>query len=95
MNSRVVEAPISVEDDEHPLVELRKELLQGLLEVDVALLVVVLQVLEEVDEDVRVALVDDAVRLREEVVELQLRRGQQVDEMFRRQKRNNLFLGIS
>ena len=55
--------------------------MQGLLEVDVALLVVVLQVLEEVDEDVRVALVDDAVRLREEVVELQLRTGKELEEV--------------
>ena len=81
MNSRVVEGVLRVEHGEHALVELAEEALQRVLQVDLARVVVLLQVLEEVDEDVRVALVDDAVRLLEQLVELHLRRGQQVREV--------------
>ena len=99
-NSRVFKGVLCIEDDEHPLVELVEELLQGILQVHLAPginfynqiiahkkkthfalpVVILLQILEEVDEDVRVPLVDDAVRPREQLVELQLRVGQEVDE---------------
>ena len=79
---RIVEAVLGVEHDEHPLIELTKKLLQGVLEVDVAAVVVILEVFEEVDEDVRVALVNDPVGLLEELVKLQLGVGQQIGEEF-------------
>ena len=78
---RVVKVVLCVEDDEHSLVQLGEELPERLLEVDLAAVVVVLQILEEVDEDVGVALVYDPVGLLEEPVELHLRGCQQVREI--------------
>ena len=68
-NLRVVEAVLSIEDGEHSLVESAEELSERILQVDLAVVVVVLEVSKEVYEDVRVSLVDDPVRLVEELVE--------------------------
>lgn len=73
---------LRVENGEHALVQLAEELVQSLFEIDLSQIVVVLQVAKEVDENIGVALIDDAVGLLEELVELLLRRGQQVDEEF-------------
>lgn len=77
---------LRVEDGEHPLVELGEELLERLLQVHLALLVILLQVLEEVDEDVGVPLVDDPVSLLEQLVELQLGGREQIREEFWNEK---------
>ena len=79
---RAVEVVLRVEDGEHPLVEVSEEPPEGVLQVDLAVVVVGLEVLEEVDEDVRVALVDDAVRLLKELVKLKLRFDQEIHEVF-------------
>ena len=78
----MIEGVLRVEHREHPLVELGEELPQRLLEVDAALVVVGLQVLEEVREHVRVALVKDPVGLFEHEVEVTLRVLQQRREKF-------------
>ena len=49
---RRVKVVLSVEDGEHPLVEVGEEPPEGVLQVDLAVVVVGLEVLEEVDEDV-------------------------------------------
>ena len=82
MYSRVVEAVLRVEDDEHALVELLEELIERVLQVHLPVVVVLLEVVKEVDEDVGVAFVDDAVGLLEQLVKLELRLGQQVCEKF-------------
>lgn len=76
----LVESILRIQHGEHPLVELGEELPEGLLEVDPALLVVGLQILEEVGEHVRVALVENAVGLLEHQVEVVLRVLKQVRE---------------
>ena len=73
---------LGVEDGEHPLVEVGEEPSEGVLQVDFAVVVVGLQVLEEVDEDVRVPLVDDAIRFLKEFVEFQLGLDQKIHEVF-------------
>ena len=73
---------LRVEDGEHSLIEAGEKFSQRIFKVDFPVVVVGLQVFEEVDEDVGVAFVDDAVRLLEELVELQLRFHQQVHEGF-------------
>ena len=77
---------LRVEDGEHPLVELGEELLERLLQVHLALLVILLQVLEEVDENVGVPLVDDPVSFLEQLVELQLGGREQIREEFWNEK---------
>ena len=59
---------LCIEDREHSLVESAEKLFQRILQVDLAVVVVVLEVSKEVYEDVRVPLVDDSVRLVEELV---------------------------
>ena len=73
---------LSVEDGKHSLVEMTEELLQGPFQVDLSQVVVLLEVLEEIDENIGISLVDDSVRLLEELVELQLGRSQQVGKVF-------------
>jgi len=73
---------LGVEDGKHSLVEMGEKTSEGVLQVDFAVVVVGLQVLEEVDEDVRVPLVDDAVRFLKEFVEFQLRLDQKIHEVF-------------
>lgn len=46
-DSRVVEAVLRVEDDEHPLVELAEELPERVLEVNLATVIVLLKILEQ------------------------------------------------
>ncbi len=75
LHLRVVEILVRVEDDKHALVQLTEKLAQGVFQVELAAIVVHLQILEEVDEHVRVALVNDAIGLLEQLVELQLRCG--------------------
>ena len=71
-NLRIVEAVLCIEDGEHSLVESAEKLSQCILQVDLAVVVVVLEVSKEVYEDVRVPLVDDSVRLVEELVKFKL-----------------------
>ena len=67
---RVIKGVLCIEDGKHSLVEVSEEASQGVLQVDLAIVVVGLQVLEEVDEDVGVPLVDDAVSLLKQLVKL-------------------------
>ena len=68
--SRVVKVVLCVEDGEHPLVQMSEEASKRVFQVDLSLVVIRLEVSEEVDEDVRISFVDDAVSLLEELVEL-------------------------
>ena len=77
---REIEAMLSVVYGKHPLIELTEELLKRVLQIPLTAVVVVLQGFEEVDEDVRVSLVDDAVSLLEKFVELGLWFRQQIRE---------------
>ena len=81
-NIPLVEGVLWVEYGEHALVEMAEELSQRLLQVHVPVLVVGLQVLEEVRENVRVPLVEDAVGLLEHEVKVPLGVGQQLREKF-------------
>ena len=63
---------LCIEDREHSLVESTEKFSQCILQVHLAVVVVVLEVSKEVYEDVRVSLVDDSVRLVEELVKFQL-----------------------
>ena len=63
---------LGIEDGEHSLVKSAKKLSQSTLQVDFAVVVVVLEVSEEVYEDVRVPLVDDTVSFVEKLVKFKL-----------------------
>ena len=67
---RVIKGVLCIEDGKHSLVEVSEEASQGVLQVDLAIVVVGLQVLEEVDEHVGVPFVDDAVSLLKQLVKL-------------------------
>jgi hypothetical protein len=69
---RRVEIVLGIKDCEHPLVQATKEVFQRLLEVDLTMVIVRLEVFKKVDENVRVPLVDDAIRLLEESMKLEL-----------------------
>ena len=71
---------LGVKHCKHSLIKLSKELLQGNLQINVAMLVIVLQVLEKVGENVRVSLVKDPVSFLEHKVEISLGAGQQLGE---------------
>jgi hypothetical protein len=50
------------------LVEVGEEASEGILQVDLAIVIVGLQVLEEVNEHVRVSFIDDAISLLKELM---------------------------
>ena len=66
----IVERVLGVEKDEHPLEERREEPVEHVEQVEVAAAVVRPKVAEELREDLRVLLVDDAVRLNEHLVKV-------------------------
>lgn len=67
-NLRIVEAVLRIEDGKHSLVESAEKFSQRILQVDLAVIIIVLEVTKEVYEDIRVSLIDDAVSLVEELV---------------------------
>ena len=69
-----------IENTEHPLIQLREELLQGNLQVNVPILVVSLQVFEEVGKHVGISLVENSIGLLEHKVEIPLGMSQELGE---------------
>lgn len=83
-----VERVVRVQKSEHLLHESGKETVEGVREVQGLALVVELQVLEQLGEDVRVLLVEDAVRLQEHLVQIAARLVDQLGAETCRRRRN-------